>query len=90
MTAVEGWSGRIDLPEDASTRRWHQWVRTPLPGAAPGVAVLGFACDEGVRRNHGRTGAADGPAALRSRLVSVVTFLTSFGWASATQPTGSG
>lgn len=68
MSALEGWSGRIDLPEDASTRRWHQWVRSPLPGAAPGVAVLGFACDEGVRRNHGRTGAAEGPAALRRML----------------------
>ena len=68
MSAVEGWSGRIDLPEDAATRRWHQWVREPAPDAAPGVAVLGFACDEGVRRNHGRTGAAEGPAALRRML----------------------
>lgn len=68
MSAVEGWSGRIDLPENASTRRWHQWVRTPTPGCAPGVAVLGFACDEGVRRNHGRIGAAEGPVALRKML----------------------
>lgn len=68
MSAIEGWSGRVDLPEDASTRRWHQWVRAPLPGCAPGVAVLGFACDEGVRRNHGRVGAAEGPAALRRML----------------------
>ncbi len=66
--AVEGWSGRVDLPEEASTRRWHQWVRAPLPGSAAGVAVLGFACDEGVRRNHGRVGAAEGPAALRRML----------------------
>ncbi|WP_240099019.1 formimidoylglutamase [Thermomonas flagellata] len=65
---MEGWSGRIDLPEDASTRRWHQWVRAPAPGAPPGTAVLGFACDEGVRRNHGRVGAAEGPAALRALL----------------------
>ena len=68
MSAVDGWSGRVDLPEDASTRRWHQWVRAPHAGAAPGVAVLGFACDEGVRRNHGRVGAAEGPAALRRML----------------------
>lgn len=68
MSAIEGWSGRVDLPEDASTRRWHQWVRAPQPGSAPGVAVLGFACDEGVRRNHGRVGAAEGPAALRKML----------------------
>lgn len=68
MSAIEGWSGRVDLPEDASTRRWHQWVRAPQADSAPGVAVLGFACDEGVRRNHGRVGAAEGPAALRRML----------------------
>lgn len=68
MSAVDGWSGRVDLPEDASTRRWHQWVRPAEAGVAPGVALLGFACDEGVRRNHGRVGAAEGPAALRKVL----------------------
>ena len=46
MSAVEGWSGRVDLPEDASTRRWHQWVRAPQADSAPGLAVLGFASDE--------------------------------------------
>ncbi|MDE2408586.1 MAG: formimidoylglutamase [Xanthomonadaceae bacterium] len=65
---LEGWGGRIDLPEDASNRRWHQWVRRPDTGSASGVALLGFACDEGVRRNHGRIGAAEGPAALRRML----------------------
>ena len=34
MNAIEGWSGRIDLPEDAANRRWHQWVRAPRPGSA--------------------------------------------------------
>ncbi len=66
--AVSGWSGRVDLPEGPTTRRWHQWVREPAAGAAPGVAVLGFASDEGVRRNGGRVGAAEGPAALRAML----------------------
>ncbi|MBN8717629.1 MAG: formimidoylglutamase [Stenotrophomonas sp.] len=66
--SLEGWGGRVDLPEDASTRRWHQWVRAMAADAAPGVALLGFACDEGVRRNHGRVGAAEGPAALRRML----------------------
>ena len=66
--AASGWSGRVDLPEGPATRRWHQWVREPGAGAAPGVAVLGFASDEGVRRNGGRVGAAEGPAALRAML----------------------
>ena len=65
---MNGWSGRVDLPEGPATRRWHQWVREPVVGAAPGVAVLGFASDEGVRRNGGRVGAAEGPAALRAML----------------------
>lgn len=65
---MNGWSGRVDLPEEPATRRWHQWVREPAAGAAPGVALLGFASDEGVRRNGGRAGAAEGPAALRKML----------------------
>lgn len=65
---MNGWKGRVDLPEGPATRRWHQWVRELTPDAAPGVAVLGFASDEGVRRNHGRPGAAEGPAALRAML----------------------
>ena len=73
MSELEGWSGRVDQPEDASTRRWHQWVRAVDAGAAPGVALLGFACDEGVRRNHGRLGAKDGPAALRKMLSNLPT-----------------
>lgn len=36
--------------------------------AADHVALLGFRSDEGVRRNRGRVGAADGPAALRRAL----------------------
>ncbi|WP_422115976.1 formimidoylglutamase [Brachybacterium sp. UNK5269] len=67
------WAGRSDGdgPEHA---RWHQAVRVldADGGAAdadcPHVALLGFRSDEGVRRNHGRVGAAAGPAALRRAL----------------------
>ncbi len=38
------------------------------PHNKPAVALIGFACDEGVRRNHGRVGAAAGPEALRLAL----------------------
>ncbi len=31
-------------------------------------AILGYSCDEGVRRNHGRVGAADGPDMIRKML----------------------
>jgi formiminoglutamase len=37
----------------------------------PGVALLGFASDAGVIRNHGRPGAADGPRTLRRALANL-------------------
>ncbi len=39
----------------------------PATGA-PRIALVGFASDEGVRRNQGRPGAAQGPTALRRAL----------------------
>jgi formiminoglutamase len=65
------WQGRTDAEEGPRALRWHQQVRPLAPGAAPGVALLGFACDEGVRRNQGRVGAAEGPAALRRALAGL-------------------
>ena len=43
-------------------------VPPPLAPQQRGLAIIGYAVDEGVRLNQGRTGAADGPAALRERL----------------------
>ena len=67
------WSGRSDGPGPEHAR-WHSVVR-PLdvdnPQGQPGVALLGFASDEGVARNHGRPGAAAGPEALRNALGSL-------------------
>jgi formiminoglutamase len=62
------WTGREDAGEGPRALRWHQRVEPWRPGAAPGVALAGFACDAGVARNGGRTGAAEGPAALRRGL----------------------
>lgn len=77
-TAPDTWTGRTDGTE-TDLLRWHQVVRTadllqqPLPAlqkGQKGVAFLGFACDEGVRRNKGRTGAVDGPGALRKAIAN--------------------
>lgn len=38
------------------------------PADSPDAVILGFPSDEGVRRNGGRVGAAQGPAAIRSAL----------------------
>lgn len=68
---LSAWRGRIDAPDGEAGRRWHQVVHAYSPGVPRGLAVLGFACDAGVKRNHGRAGAADGPQALRKQLANL-------------------
>ncbi|MGW0634573.1 formimidoylglutamase [Nocardia salmonicida] len=68
MTSESAWTGRTDgtTPEHL---RWHQVVEPYAPGEDPGACVfVGFASDEGVRRNKGRPGSAEGPDALRRAL----------------------
>jgi formiminoglutamase len=78
-TPAMAWTGRTDGVEPDQLR-WHQVIKItdllkePLPRLLPGqkgMAFLGFACDEGVRRNKGRTGAAAGPAALRQAMANL-------------------
>jgi formiminoglutamase len=64
------WNGRTDPAEGETARRWHQVVQTRDTAAAP-LALVGFACDEGVARNKGRKGAMTGPAALRKALANL-------------------
>ncbi len=63
------WTGRTDPEDGGAERRWHQVVRCidlpHAPARGRGPALIGFASDEGVRRNGGRTGAAGGPDAIR-------------------------
>ncbi len=63
------WQGRVDDAEGPLASRWHQVMQPQAARAAPGTTVLlGFACDAGVARNHGRVGAAEGPLAIRRAL----------------------
>lgn len=68
------WTGRHD-GHGAAHARWHEVVRAADPQQAHlddadyrQISLLGFSTDEGVRRNNGRVGAAEGPTALRSAL----------------------
>ncbi|TPW10225.1 MAG: formiminoglutamase, partial [Halothiobacillaceae bacterium] len=66
------WQGRIDN-EESPALRWHQQIiawdgERALNGA---TVLLGFCCDEGVRRNQGRPGAYQGPTALRQALANL-------------------
>lgn len=65
------WQGRIDSQEGADARRWHQWMRPYADDAEAASVLLGFASDEGVRRNQGRQGARHGPPALRRALANL-------------------
>lgn len=66
------WTGRDDTPaEGERATRWHQHVRADDGSAGPAFSLIGFCSDEGVRRNGGRTGAADGPDAIRRALANL-------------------
>jgi formiminoglutamase len=67
--SMQLWQGRVD-PE-ADSPRWHQRIQPLVAGSPAGVALLGFASDEGVRRNHGRVGAVNGPQAMRKALANL-------------------
>ncbi len=65
------WTGRVDTADGPDALRWHQMVKPLVPDGEPGVVLVGFACDEGVRRNGGRVGAKDGPSAIRASLANL-------------------
>jgi formiminoglutamase len=71
LQTMDEWRGRIDAVDGEAGRRWHQVVQRAQVDTAPGVALLGFACDAGVKRNHGRCGAAAGPRAVRKYLANL-------------------
>ncbi|BFP40390.1 formimidoylglutamase [Flavobacteriaceae bacterium GF1] len=62
------WTGR----SSENNLYLHEKVRclpfTELPSVKDQFAILGYCCDEGVRLNHGRTGAKNGPEAIRKAL----------------------
>lgn len=73
------WQGRIDSESNFDAFRWHQWVK-PIDlneenlisfNGKLGFVFLGFCCDVGVKRNNGRTGAANGPESIRKELANL-------------------
>ncbi len=76
MTDQKQWKGRIDSTTNTSSFRLHQKVkRIPINDVSASdhhhAGIVGFICDEGVRRNQGRIGAASAPNALRESLSSL-------------------
>ncbi len=70
------WQGRNSNPS-LPPQYWHQIIEiTDIQALKktkeiPSFALLGYACDEGVRRNFGRVGAFEGPQALREKLAKI-------------------
>lgn len=66
------WKGRVD--QDPQSLRYHQVVQCKEIEAlqthedSQGFSLIGFASDEGVRRNQGRVGAASAPDNIRNLL----------------------
>jgi formiminoglutamase len=70
------WQGRIDSYTNYAAFRWHQCIKfldlrsdslEPFSGKL-GFAFIGFCCDEGIKRNKGRSGAIRGPECIRKEL----------------------
>ncbi|WP_338752242.1 formimidoylglutamase [Bacillus sp. FJAT-52991] len=72
------WTGRVDSVADKASYRLHQVVQLcdlNKQGLAQDelktCAIIGFECEEGVRRNKGRTGAAAAPNEIRIALAKL-------------------
>ena len=65
---AEPWTGREDPEDGPLSKRVYHYVSDTGP-----CAVIGFASEAGVRRNKGRLGAKQGPAALRKALIGLST-----------------
>ncbi|MDG5477247.1 formimidoylglutamase [Citrobacter freundii] len=69
------WQGRDDRAESPTALRLFQTITLSAAFSPENyreqIALLGFACDEGVKRNQGRTGAAGAPDALRKALANL-------------------
>ena len=60
------WTGRAEPFETARARYWYQLAKPyAFDNASQHIGLIGFACDQGVRRNQGRVGARTAPPLIR-------------------------
>lgn len=76
------WQGRADSPANACFFQTINLLNLLNPIAPidseTSFCLIGFCCDTGVRRNFGRTGAAEGPDAIREVLAKLPIQKTNF------------
>ena len=62
------WTGRAEPFETARARYWYQLAQ---PYEDQHIGLIGFACDQGVRRNQGRVGARAAPPLIRQAFATL-------------------
>ncbi len=72
-TDPQVWKGRVDSEKKERVFQYMQSLDLSGPVAIPpkAICLCGFSVDEGVRRNSGRPGAKEGPAAIRKQLANL-------------------
>lgn len=66
------WSGRIEPFESDRARYWYQIAQPyAVDNIGQRIGLVGFACDQGVRRNQGRVGARAAPPLIRKAFASL-------------------
>ncbi|MDQ0272847.1 formimidoylglutamase [Cytobacillus purgationiresistens] len=81
--SLKNWHGRIDSQDDERSHRYHQVIKLldlrelKQQKDRQTFNLIGFKCDEGVRRNKGRVGAGEAPDAIRQALAKLPWHLTS-------------
>lgn len=79
-TDINFWKGRVDDIDDVDSYRMHQLIKLinlnelkglKIDSSKLSVCFLGYCCDEGVRRNLGKTGAKHGPIDIRNKFASL-------------------
>lgn len=72
---INPWRGREDAPPGACFFHHTELINLlnskPEKTKVPAFAFVGFKCDEGAQRELGRTGATEGPMAIRQRLAKL-------------------
>ena len=70
------WTGRAESFETARACYWYQLAQPYVfddatPKAGQRIGLVGFACDQGVRRNQGRVGARAAPPLIRQAFATL-------------------
>ncbi len=70
------WTGRAEPFETARACYWYQLAQPYIfddatPKAGQRIGLVGFACDQGVRRNQGRVGARAAPPLIRQAFAAL-------------------